>query len=165
MSQLFAGGGQSTGVSASASVLPTNTQDWSPLGWTGWISFQSKGLSSLLQHHSSKAPILGNSFTQLFSQSHSHIHTQFCLNGHLLGWVTSLSICFVLFCFHQEKIWVSDSVIAWSQRSFEEGPEVLCALLTTQSQWETHPKTFRLDCPASHSLLWQFSSGKLRATF
>ena len=45
MSQLFAWGGQSTGASASASVLPMNTQDWSPLGWTGWISLQSKGLS------------------------------------------------------------------------------------------------------------------------
>ena len=45
MSQLFALGGQSIGVSALASVLPMNTQDWSPLGWTGWISLQSKGLS------------------------------------------------------------------------------------------------------------------------
>ena len=45
MSQLFASGCQSTGVSASVSVLPMNTQDWSPLGWTGWISLQSKGLS------------------------------------------------------------------------------------------------------------------------
>ena len=45
MSQLFAWGGQSIGVSASTSVLPINTQDWSPLGWTGWISLQSKGLS------------------------------------------------------------------------------------------------------------------------
>jgi len=45
MSQLFASGGQSIGVSASASVLPMNTQDGSPLGWTGWISLQSKGLS------------------------------------------------------------------------------------------------------------------------
>ena len=45
MSQLFTWGGQSTGVSASASVLPKNTQDWSPLEWTGWISLQSKGLS------------------------------------------------------------------------------------------------------------------------
>ena len=45
MSQLFAWGGQSTGVSASASVLPENTQDWSPLGWTGWISLRSTGLS------------------------------------------------------------------------------------------------------------------------
>ena len=45
MSQLFAWGGQSIGVSASASDLPMNTQDWCPLGWTGWISLQSKGLS------------------------------------------------------------------------------------------------------------------------
>ena len=45
MSQLFILGGQSIGVSASASVLPMNIQDWSPLGWTGWISLQSKGLS------------------------------------------------------------------------------------------------------------------------
>ena len=45
VSQLFAWGGQSIGVSASASVLPMNSQDWFPLGWTGWISLQSKGLS------------------------------------------------------------------------------------------------------------------------
>ena len=52
VSQLFSWGGQSIGVSASASVLPMNTQDWSPPGWTGWISLQSKGLSkSPLQHH------------------------------------------------------------------------------------------------------------------
>ena len=50
MSQLFAWGGQSIGVSASASVLPVNTQDWSPLGWTGWISLQSKGLSKVLSN-------------------------------------------------------------------------------------------------------------------
>ena len=49
MSQLFSSGGQNIGVSASTSVLPMNTQDWSPLGWTGWISLQSKGLSSLFQ--------------------------------------------------------------------------------------------------------------------
>ena len=47
MSQFFASGGQRTGLSASASVLPTNIQDWSSLGWTGWISLQSKGLSRL----------------------------------------------------------------------------------------------------------------------
>ena len=45
MSQLFTSGGPNIGVSASTSVLPVNTQDWSPLGWTGWISLQSKGLS------------------------------------------------------------------------------------------------------------------------
>ena len=50
MSQLFASGGQSTGVAASKSVLPMNTQDWSPLGWTGWISLQSKGLSRVFSN-------------------------------------------------------------------------------------------------------------------
>ena len=49
-SQLFAWGGQSIGVSASASVLQMNTQDWSPLGWTGWISLQSKGLSRVFSN-------------------------------------------------------------------------------------------------------------------
>ena len=49
-SQFFTWGGQSIGVSASASVLPKNTQDWSPLGWTGWISLQSKGLSRVFSN-------------------------------------------------------------------------------------------------------------------
>ena len=50
MSQLFTSGGPSTGVSVSASVLPKNTQDWSPLEWTGWISLKSKGLSSVFSN-------------------------------------------------------------------------------------------------------------------
>ena len=50
MSQLFASGGQSIGVSASTSVLPMNSQDWSPLKWTGWISLQSKGLSRVFSN-------------------------------------------------------------------------------------------------------------------
>ena len=50
MAQLFAWGGQITGISASTSVLPRNTQDWSPLGWTGWISLQSKGLSRVFSN-------------------------------------------------------------------------------------------------------------------
>ena len=62
VSQFFASGGQSIGVSASSSVLPMNIQHWFPLGWTGWISLLSKGLlfavKSLLQHHGSKASIL-----------------------------------------------------------------------------------------------------------
>ena len=64
MSQLFISDGQSTGVSASASVLPMNTQDWSPLGWTGWISLQSKGLSRVF----SNTTVQNNQFfsTQLF---------------------------------------------------------------------------------------------------
>ena len=50
VSQFFASGGQSIGVSASASVLPKNTQDWSPLGWTGWMSLLSKGLSRVFSN-------------------------------------------------------------------------------------------------------------------
>ena len=49
-SQLFASGSQSTGISGSTSVLPMNTQDWSPLGWTGWISLKSKGLSRVFSN-------------------------------------------------------------------------------------------------------------------
>ena len=73
MSQLFAWGSQSTGVSASASVLPMNTQDWSPLGWTGWISLRSKGLSRVF----SNTTVQKHQFfsAQLSSQSNSHIHT------------------------------------------------------------------------------------------
>ena len=73
MSQLFAWGGQSIGVSALASVLPMNTQDWSPLGWTGWISLQSKGLSRVF----SNTTVQKHQFfsIQLSSQSNSHIHT------------------------------------------------------------------------------------------
>ena len=70
-SQLFAWGGQSTGVSAS--VLPMNTQDWSPLGQTGWISLQSKGFSRVF----SNTIVQKHQFfsAQLSSQSNSHIHT------------------------------------------------------------------------------------------
>ena len=73
MSQLFTSGSQRIGVSASASVLPMNTQDWSPLGWTGWISLQSKGLSRVF----SNTTVQKHQFfsAQLSSQSNSHIHT------------------------------------------------------------------------------------------
>ena len=73
MSQLFAWGSQSIGASASASVLPINTQYWSPLGWTGWISLQSKGLSRVFSNTTvQKHQFFG---IQLSSQSNSHIHT------------------------------------------------------------------------------------------
>ena len=73
MSQFFASGGQSIGVSASASVLPMDIQDWSPLGWTGWISLQSKGLSRVFSNTTvQKHQFFG---AQLSSQSNSHIHT------------------------------------------------------------------------------------------
>ena len=73
MSQLFASGGQSIGVSALVSVLPVNTQDWSPLEWTGWISLQSKGLSRVF----SSTTVQKHQFfsVQPSLWSNSHIHT------------------------------------------------------------------------------------------
>ena len=73
MSQLFTWGGQSIGFSASASVLPMNTQDWSPLEWTAWISLQSKRFSRVFSH----TTVQKHQFfsTQLSSQSNSNIHT------------------------------------------------------------------------------------------
>ena len=73
MSQLFASGGQNIGVSATASVLLMNTQDWSPLGWTGWISLQSKGPSRVFSNTTvQKHQFFG---AHLSSQSNSRIHT------------------------------------------------------------------------------------------
>ena len=73
ISQLFASSGQSIGVSASPSILLMNIKDWSPLGWTGWISLQSKGLSRLF----SNTTVQKHQFfsAQLSSQYNSHIHT------------------------------------------------------------------------------------------
>ena len=73
MSQLFASGGQNIGVSASASVLPMNTQDWSPSEWAGWISLQSKGLSRVF----SNTTVQNHRFfsIQLSLRYNSHIHT------------------------------------------------------------------------------------------
>ena len=64
MSQFFTSGGQSVELSASGSVLPMNIQDWSPLGWTGWISLQSKGISSIF-----------NTTVQKHGQDGEHMHT------------------------------------------------------------------------------------------
>ena len=73
MSQFFASGGQIIGVSASASVLPMNIRDWFPLGWTGWIFLQSKGLSRVFSNTTvQKHQLFG---AQLSLQSNSHIHT------------------------------------------------------------------------------------------
>ena len=73
LSQLFAWGGQSIGVSALASVLPVNNQDWSPLEWTGWISLQSKGLSRVFSNTTVQKHQVFSA--QPSSQSNSHIHT------------------------------------------------------------------------------------------
>ena len=73
MRELLASGGQSIGVSASVSVLPMNIQDWSPLGWTGWISMQSKRLSRVFSNTTvQKYQFFGAQFSLW---SNSHIHT------------------------------------------------------------------------------------------
>ena len=74
MCQFFPSGDQSMAISGSASVLPINTQDWSS-GWTSCIYLQSKGLKSLLQHHSSKASIFWHSAFFIFQLSHPYMTT------------------------------------------------------------------------------------------
>ena len=73
MSWFFTSGGPSIRVSASASVFPINIQDWFPLGWTAWISLQSKGLSRVFSNTTIQKHLFFR--TQLSSQSNSHIHT------------------------------------------------------------------------------------------
>ena len=75
MSQFFASGGQNIGVSASASVLPLNIQDWFPLGWTGWISLQSKGLSRVFSNTTVQKHQFFSAQLFFFFKSNSHIHT------------------------------------------------------------------------------------------
>ena len=70
MSQLFTSGGQSFGISASASVLPMNIQDWFPLGWTGWISLQSKGISSIFSNTTVQKHQFFSTQPSLWSKSH-----------------------------------------------------------------------------------------------
>ena len=95
MSQFFASGGQSIGVSASTSVLPMNTQDWSPLGWTGWISLQSKGLSRVFSNTTvQKHQFFG---TQLYSptltsipdywKNHSFDYTDLSRQSNVCFWI------------------------------------------------------------------------------
>ena len=99
MSQFFASSGQSIRVSASASVLSMNMQGWSPLGWTSWISLQSKGLSRVF----SNTTVQKHQFfrAQLSSQSNSHIHTWLLekpwlwLDGSLLA---KSYLCFLICC-------------------------------------------------------------------
>ena len=72
MSSFFASGGQSIGASASASVLPMNIQDWFPLGWTGWISLQSKGLSRVFSNTTVQKHQFFRAQPSLWSNSHIH---------------------------------------------------------------------------------------------
>ena len=96
VSWLFASGGQIIGASASASVLPMNSQDWFPLGWTGWISLQSKGLSRVfcnttIQKHqffSAQLSLWSNSYVGTFKNPHfkcmPHFQIHSSIDGHIL---------------------------------------------------------------------------------
>ena len=96
MSELFASGGQSIGVSASVSVLPKNIQDWSPLGWTGWISLQSKGLSRVFSNTTVQSI---NSSALSFLYSHSYLSQKYSL------------LCILAFYYFNVIIWVSSFVL------------------------------------------------------
>ena len=98
MSQVFASGGQSVGVSASASVLPMNIQNWFLLGWTGWISLQSKGLQSLLQHHSSKASVLKCSAFFIVQLSYPYMTTGKTIPLTRWTFVGKIMSCFLICC-------------------------------------------------------------------
>ena len=94
MNQLFASGGQSIGASASTSVLPINIQDWFPLGWTGWISLQPKGLSRIFP----RTTVWKHQFssTQTFLWSSSHMCTHVYWKNHRfdytdLSWQSNVS--------------------------------------------------------------------------
>ena len=87
MSQFFASGGQSIGASASAPVLPVNTQGWVPLGWTGGISVQPKGLSRVFCNTTSKASVLHCSVFLMVQLSH-----QYMTSGKTILWLYGLSI-------------------------------------------------------------------------
>ena len=82
MNQLFASGDQSIGVSASTSVLPMNTQDWSPLEWTGWISLQSKGLSRVSSNTTVQKHQLLTALSLLYGPTLTSIHD--CWKNHSL---------------------------------------------------------------------------------
>ena len=97
-SQLFAWGGQNIGVSALASVLPMNTQDWSLLGWTGCISLQSKGLSRVF----SNTIVQKHQFfsAKLSSQSNSHIVAYiFKIIMHFITWINK-NVIMIKICMH-----------------------------------------------------------------
>ena len=89
MSQFFASGGQSTGASASASVLPMNIQGWFPLGWTGWISLQSRGLSRVFSNSAVQKHQFFSTQPSLWFNSHVHAwllkHPYLWLYGPLLA--------------------------------------------------------------------------------
>ena len=103
MSQLFASGGQSIGASALASILPVNTQDWSPLGWTGWIPLQSKRLSRVFSsttvwNHSLNASVLWRSAFFMVQFSHAYMATGKTIALTTQTLLAKWCVCFLACC-------------------------------------------------------------------
>ena len=98
VSWFLTSGGQTIEVSASASVLPMNIQNWFPLGWTDWISLQSKGLLSLLQHHHSKASIIRCSVFFMVQISHPYVTTGKTIALTRWTFVSKVCLCFLIHC-------------------------------------------------------------------
>ena len=98
MSWVFASGGQSIGASTSASVLPMNVQDWFPLRSTGLISWQSKGLSIVSQHHSSKVSVLWCSTFLMVQLSHPNMTPRKTLSLTRWTFVGKVVSCFLICC-------------------------------------------------------------------
>ena len=99
MSQFFTSGGQNIGAAAAASVLPMNIQDWFPLGWTGWISLQSKGLSRVFSNTTVQKHKFFNA--QLSLWFNSHIHTWLLEKTMALTtqtFVGKVFLCFLICC-------------------------------------------------------------------
>ena len=114
MSQLFPWGGQSIGVSASASVLPVNSQDWSPLGWTGWISLQSKGLSRVF----SDTTVQKHQFFGTQLSSHTMTHTM------MLNFISSSyqPETGIMSLFYRQGNWVNRTIksMEWTHTAAEQ---------------------------------------------
>ena len=120
MIYLFASGGQSIGVSASTSVLPMNTQDWSPLGWTGWISLQSKGLSRVFSDTTVQKHQFFSSF---FTVQLSHPSmttgktvtlTRWTFVGKIMSLLFNILSRLVITFLHHKKYWAGRST-SWNQ--------------------------------------------------
>ena len=134
MNQFFASGGQSTGVSASASVLPMKIQDWSTLGWTGWISLQSKGLSRVFSNTTVQEHWCFGTQPSLWSSSHTHTWllektiglTRWTFVGKVMSLLFNTLSRFVIYCLafiprskHLLISWLQSlsTVIFWAQEN------------------------------------------------
>ena len=162
MSQLFTWGGQSTGVSTSASVLSMNTQDWSPLGWTCWISLQSKGLRRVFSSTTVwKHQFFGTQYASKFwklSHSHRTGNGQFLFQSLRREMPKNVQTTIQLFSFHMlshySKVidFLGDSIVKnlpamqeiWVQslgqeNDLEKEMAAYCSILALKIPWPEEP--------------------------